>query len=113
MNVSLKPENMIVAAQQRGGTDNRDLVEAIKRSIAAKPPKRDDFVAAINRPQPIVIDNTRVNLRFRSDKESGIEVIQVIDAASGELVRQIPAEELLNIAKALRDLKGLLVSKEL
>jgi flagellar protein FlaG len=51
-------------------------------------------------------------LRFEQDKDTGIQVIQIVDAESGKLVRQIPPEELLNITKALRDIKGLMVSKE-
>lgn len=110
MKVNLNPENLVVAVQKSGSMGNHDHVEAIKNktSVNAKKP-----IAARERLQPVVIDNILVNLRFNLDKETGIQVIQVIDAKSGELVRQIPAEELLKIAKALRDLKGLLVAKEL
>ena len=66
---------------------------------------------APQRTQPIVLENKQVRLRFDKDKETGVEIIQVVDAESGKLVRQIPPEELLNIAKALREMKGLIVSK--
>lgn len=60
--------------------------------------------------EPVEIDNMRVLLRFKEDKQTGIDVIQVIDPDSGKIVRQIPPEEILNITQALRNLKGLLVS---
>jgi flagellar protein FlaG len=63
--------------------------------------------------KPIVVENAQVRLRFDQDKETGIHLIQVVDAESGKLVRQIPPEELLNVIKALRDIKGLMVSKEI
>jgi flagellar protein FlaG len=59
----------------------------------------------------IEIDNMRVSLQFKEDKETGIQVVQVVDPDSGRVVRQIPPEEILTITKALRDLKGLLVSR--
>jgi flagellar protein FlaG len=62
--------------------------------------------------KPIVLNRAQVRLRFEQDKDTGIQVIQIVDAESGKLVRQIPPEELLNITKALRDIKGLMVSKE-
>ena len=63
-------------------------------------------------PRPIVLEGLEVHLRFNKDKETGIQVIQVVDAHSGKLLRQIPAPELLAIAKALRETKGLFVSRE-
>ncbi len=47
-------------------------------------------------------DNQR-GLRFQVDKSSGRTVITVINPVSGEVVRQIPPQELLNIARQLRD----------
>jgi flagellar protein FlaG len=61
--------------------------------------------------EPVAIDHMRVLLRFKEDKETGIQVIQVIDPDSGKIVRQIPPEEILSVTEALRHLKGLLVSR--
>jgi flagellar protein FlaG len=64
------------------------------------------------RTSPVIeIDNMRVSLQFKQDKETGIQVVQVVDPDSRRVVRQIPPEEILTITKALRDLKGLLVSR--
>jgi flagellar protein FlaG len=41
------------------------------------------------------------NLSFRVDKGTGRTVITVVDAATKEVVRQIPAEEVLALAQAL------------
>ena len=43
------------------------------------------------------------------DKESGRVVVKIIDSATQELVRRIPMEEMLVLAKALGRLKGLLL----
>lgn len=51
-----------------------------------------------------------VRPRFQNDEESGEPVIQLIDGATGQVVRQIPPEELLHAIKVLRELKGMLFS---
>jgi flagellar protein FlaG len=59
---------------------------------------------------PITINNFNVRLRFEVDRETGESVVQIIDSESGNVLRQIPPEELLHVMKTLRDLKGLLFS---
>jgi len=52
------------------------------------------------------------NLEFNTDEETGQTVIKITDSSSGELIRQIPSEEMLEIAKALDRLQGLLVKQK-
>jgi flagellar protein FlaG len=47
------------------------------------------------------------NLRFEVDDDTSRVVVQVVDAATGEVVRQIPSEEVLNMSKALGKLQDL------
>lgn len=61
--------------------------------------------------RPVTVDHMQVQFKFSEDKETGIQVVQVLDADSGKIVRQIPPDEMLNVAKALRQITGLLVSK--
>lgn len=44
----------------------------------------------------------RANLNFRVDDDTGELVISLIDPENGEVLRQIPAEEALRMAKALK-----------
>ena len=48
------------------------------------------------------------NLKFKVDKDTGRMVVQIIDSATDEVLRQIPPQELLDIAKRLGDVEGLL-----
>ncbi len=50
-----------------------------------------------------------VGLRFEVDKETDMVVVKVVDRASGEVIRQIPNEEVVRIAKLMSDGKGLLL----
>lgn len=51
-------------------------------------------------------------LEFSVDKDTDKFVVKVMDKETGEMIRQIPSEELLKIAKALDKLQGLLVKDQ-
>lgn len=51
-------------------------------------------------------------LEFSVDKDTDEFVVKVMDKETGEVIRQIPSEELLKIAKALDKLQGLLVKDQ-
>jgi flagellar protein FlaG len=48
-------------------------------------------------------------MEFTIDPESGKHVVKIMDSASRELIRQIPMEEALALARSLDQLKGLLL----
>ncbi len=64
----------------------------------------NDFVTSINK-----------GLAFRVDEESGREVVTIYEAKTGDIIRQIPEEEMLEVlrrlAKEQNHKSGLLVVK--
>lgn len=50
-----------------------------------------------------------IGVRFEFDLSAEKMVTKVVDAASGELIHQMPSEEVLRMSKALDKLQGLLV----
>jgi flagellar protein FlaG len=48
-------------------------------------------------------------VEFSLDADSGRVVVKIIDSATQEVVRQIPMEEMLALAKALDKFQGLLL----
>lgn len=52
------------------------------------------------------------DLRFSVDEVSGIHVVKVIDLATKDVIRQIPSEEMLAIARGLDRLQGLLLKQK-
>jgi flagellar protein FlaG len=49
------------------------------------------------------------NLQFSIDKDTDKVVVKLVDISTKEVVKQIPSEEMLAIARALDKLQGLLV----
>ncbi|NWK77241.1 flagellar protein FlaG [Aquitalea sp. LB_tupeE] len=48
-------------------------------------------------------------LEFSVDKETNIQVVKVVDQETHQVIRQIPTEDAIRIAKAIDDFKGLLL----
>jgi flagellar protein FlaG len=68
--------------------------------------------------QPLVIDNkalalnvenltqiVRRDLEFSIDEDTGTQVIRVVDAETGELVRQIPPDQILHVISRIEEMK--------
>ena len=49
------------------------------------------------------------NLEFSIDKETNQLIVKVVDKNTKEVIRQMPSEEMINLAKSLDSLKGLLI----
>ena len=52
-----------------------------------------------------------VGVRFEFDNTAEKMITKVVDAASGELIRQIPTKEVLRMTESLDKLQGLLVNQ--
>lgn len=58
------------------------------------------------------IDSISHDVRFTIDKDTEKMVVQVVERKSGTVLRQIPPEEVLQIAKALDAVKGLIIREK-
>ncbi|WP_460117166.1 flagellar protein FlaG [Pseudomonas sp. S2_C03] len=56
------------------------------------------------------VQSIKRNLEFSIDEPSGKVVVKVIASDSGEVIRQIPNEEVLKLANSLNDASSLLFS---
>ncbi|WP_318556864.1 flagellar protein FlaG [Geobacter anodireducens] len=58
------------------------------------------------------IESVSRDLEFSVDKDTNRTVVKVLARENGEVIRQIPAEEILKIAKVLDELKGLIIREK-
>lgn len=86
----------------------------IAAKAAAKSQEADDrdVKAAISKIEKFIAPATR-DITFSVDSDTGINLIKIIDRSSNQVIRQIPTEEVLNIARALDNLQGLLVREKI
>lgn len=53
-----------------------------------------------------------VGLRFSTHNDSGRTMIKVLDKESDQVIREIPAEDVLNLAAKMEEMIGILFDKE-
>lgn len=50
-----------------------------------------------------------MNLKFSTDQDTGKAVVSLVDPTSGEVLRQMPTEEAIEVAKAIGRYQGMFV----
>ena len=90
----------------RGGGGKVDA--ELKISTPAPTPTKETLEQAAARVKE-VLRGTTSRLEIEIDSDSHKAVIKILNGESGEIIRQIPAQELLDLAKHLGEPKGLLV----
>lgn len=104
----------------------------VAQTAPSKGPARDPAPSAALKPQPQQASQpsqaevqqalqaikeklgslARDNLQFSVDDSTGQVVARITDGKTGDLIRQIPSEEAIAIAKDLDRLKGLLLRQQ-
>jgi len=72
---------------------------------------RDRLQSAVSDMQDFV-QSVRRDINFQLDDTSGRVVINVTEATSGDVIRQIPSEEALRLAENLSEVRSLLFEAE-
>jgi len=85
--------------------------QAQENSTPAQPVSREQLKAAVNSVREY-IQPFNNNLEFSINDDTKQVVVKVVDSATKEVIRQIPSEEMLAIAKALDSIKGLLFKQK-
>lgn len=67
-----------------------------------------DIAAVVGRANEAMMA-ARNGIEFTYDRAAGKSIVRVIDRESGQLIRQIPSEDMLELARALDRMQGVLV----
>jgi flagellar protein FlaG len=84
------------------------VIEREKQAAKATSTQVSEAVAEINQS----LRQASIGVQFEFDKEANTMVTKVMDVESGEVIRQMPSEEVVRFSKALGKLQGLLVSQK-
>lgn len=105
------PARVVVA----GGADGVKRQELPGSGQSAPPPEsaqqKSDVRQAVQDLNQYA-QSLRRDLHFSVDEESGETLVRVLDPESGEVIRQIPSEEVLSIARSLEKAQGLLFNTQ-
>lgn len=76
--------------------------------VKSAQPSRSEVESAVQKVQKF-IQTSATAVQFSIDQKSGTTVVKVVDSENHNVIRQIPSQEMLDIAQALDKLQGLLV----
>jgi flagellar protein FlaG len=116
--VAVQPNisNQARAPQQSVKSDAQVVAQVISTEIKASgvneaaQPTREVVAKAAAQLQQFVSSMGR-NLNFSIDESTGYNVVRVVNPDTGELIRQLPSEELLKISRDFQRLNNVLVSQ--
>ena len=93
---SISAEDVGRAAAARKGESMQQINEAIEHL--------DDAIEALN----AAVRKVPTSLHFSIDDASNRFVVQVTDTNTGEIIRKVPGDAILRIARQIESLKGVL-----
>ncbi len=125
--VKLSPVTVVKADKQ---TEERPISEPKTETAVSKPVNSNDFLSLTEKikqeeekktkskpPLELVkkaadegnalLQVVRRNLQFKVDDSTKELVVKIVDSESGELVRQIPSEDMLAFIKHMKEMEGL------
>ncbi|WP_293373532.1 flagellar protein FlaG [Nevskia sp.] len=124
--MSLNTSNTVNAIQATVAVDRFGISATVPNTgagVAVSPVARPPERAATERaPEPVqlaqAVDDlnqrfrdSRTDLRFSVDDDSGRTVVSVVDAEDGRVLRQMPTVEALRVSKALDQALGNLIQR--
>jgi flagellar protein FlaG len=89
-----------VASTEIKSSGVNEAAQPTREVVAQAAAKLQEFVNSMGR-----------NLNFSVDETTGYNVVRVVNPDTGELIRQLPSEELLKISRDFQRLNNVLVSQ--
>ena len=106
-----QPVLTAVETRSPAARGERERDQVVQQSSDVPSPKKVQPEELLETIKGLTEDGT-YQVRFEMDAPTKRLVISLVDADSGEEVRQIPPEELLETVKALNDLRGNIVDSQ-
>ncbi|GGE84919.1 flagellar protein FlaG [Massilia psychrophila] len=86
-----------------------DPAQKVKEAQQANPVPSEDQVTQALKSINDLLQSRSPDLEFSVDKDSDRTIVKVVDKKTLEVIRQMPSEEALQIAKALDRLQSMLI----
>lgn len=73
---------------------------------------KEDVKAAVDRSNKLLVDNKLTHLRFEIHEGTGSLMVKVVNNSNDQVIKEIPAENLLDYAAGMRELEGIIVDEK-
>jgi len=101
-NQRVSPQSESEVKAEEVASDTRQDIAASTTQLEKVAQQLQDFVGEMNK-----------GLEFLVDKDSGRDVIKVIDKSNGDLIKQYPSEEVLSLVAKLSEAAGSFVNEKI
>ena len=101
---SVKP---IATAPVEQRAQAEKVLPAANTNVSTSQTELDNSIEQIQ----VMMDLRQRSVQFTTDNESGTNVVKVVDSESGDVIRQMPAEELLSFMRNLTRMMGTFIDK--
>jgi len=101
---SVKP---IATAPVEQKAQAEKVLPAANTNVSSSQTELDKSIEQIQ----VMMDLRQRSVQFTTDNESGTNVVKVVDGESGDVIRQMPAEELLSFMRNLTRMMGTFIDK--
>jgi len=108
---AMQPMLTLPAAHNTQAVNNRPA--AIEQNNLTKSAQSEQSAAHIEQAVEKIqetVNSLSQNLKFSIDEDTGKTVIKVMDVQTDEVIRQIPSQEAITIARTLDKVQGLLLN---
>jgi flagellar protein FlaG len=100
------------AAPQGAAVATEKVLPTTPEPAPQQQPQPEQVRQAMESLKQLVENKAPNSLQFSIDDTTGKTIIKITDATTGEMIRQIPSEELLAIARSLDKMQGMLLRQE-
>jgi len=103
------------ASQSRDSSDKSAGMDVnLHKNKETNPVKKGDTDKLKEKGEAEALINIFMNRTIRLDVDNELHrvIIRLVDKKSGEIIRQIPPEELIELAKKMKDSEGVFLDKE-
>lgn len=97
----------VVAPNDAAKTGDAENAAGKEEGAALKNKSAHEVLESINH----TFDMLEIGLQFEIDSDYKDVIVKVVDKESGKVIRQIPSEAMVRVAKEIDKLKGLLVEQ--
>ncbi|MDO6618596.1 flagellar protein FlaG [Shewanella sp. 6_MG-2023] len=104
-------ENNIKNNEDKLKVSELTKAESLTEEVAKEKPKGVEVAELVDELNSMV-SLMRKGLAFKIDDESGKQIVNVLDLDSGDIIRQIPNEEALELSQKLAEVAGFLLKAE-
>ena len=101
------------ASKTAGQTASQDAQKTGKETKANAQPPTPDQLKAMAKQLQDYLAQINVSLKFDVDDTTHQLIVKVVNPETGELIRQIPSEDVVKVQEKLAELRGVLYSGKL